>query len=70
MTGQNNDYINSQREDDIRKVAGDVGYLFKEWLELVMSLSYEERDSNTTSRDYDRLIALIELQFDYDIGNH
>jgi hypothetical protein len=67
---QNNDYINSQREDDIRKVAGDVGYLFKEWLELVMSLSYEERDSNTTSRDYDRLIALIELQFDYDIGNH
>ena len=68
LSYQNNDYINSQREDDIYKVAGDAGYLIKEWLELVFSLSYEERRSSTGVRSYDRVIALLELQIDYDIG--
>ena len=70
LSYQNNDYIYSHREDDIYKVAGDAGYLIKEWLELVFSLSYEERKSSTGVRSYDRVMALLELQIDYDIGNH
>lgn len=65
---QNNDYINSDREEDISEVGGGVGYLIKEWLELVFSLSYEKRGSNIALRNYDRVIALLELQFDYDVG--
>ena len=67
---QNNDYINSPRVDDIYNIAGDIGYLIKEWLELVFSVSYEQRDSNEDAKNYDRLIGLVELQFDYDIGQH
>ncbi len=65
---QNNDYVNTRRDDDIYAAAGDIGYLIKEWLELVFSVSYEQRDSKEELKDYDRFIGLVELQFDYDFG--
>ena len=66
---QNKDYINSPLVDDIYTVAGDAGYQIKEWLKLVVSVSYEKRDSNEDLSDYDKLAALIELRFDYDFGS-
>ena len=65
---QNDDYINSPREDDTYTVTGDIGYRIKEWVELAASVSYEERDSNQGRNDYDKLIGMVELRFDFDFG--
>ena len=65
---QNDDYVNSNREDDIYAISADVGYLIKEWLELLFSVGYEQRDSNFSSEEYNKTLALIELRVDYDLG--
>ena len=65
---QNDDYVNSSREDDIYAISADVGYLIKEWLELLFSVGYERRDSSFSSEEYDKTLALVELRVDYDLG--
>ena len=45
-----------------------MGYLIKEWLELLFSVGYEQRDSNFSSEEYNKTLALIELRVDYDLG--
>jgi len=60
--------INSNRDDDIYAISADVGYRIKEWLELHLSVGYEQRDSNFSFEEYDKTLALIELRYDYDLG--
>ncbi len=67
---QNDDYINSNRDDDIYAISADVGYRIKEWLELHLSVGYEQRDSNFSFEEYDKTLALIELRYDYDLGKN
>ncbi|MBE9520389.1 MAG: outer membrane beta-barrel protein [Proteobacteria bacterium] len=65
---QNDDYVNSSREDDIYAISADAGYLIKEWLELLFSVGYEQRDSNISSEEYNKILAVLELRVDYDLG--
>jgi hypothetical protein len=66
---QNDDYINSNREDDIYAISAEMGYLIKEWLELNGSIGYEKRNSSISFEDYDKTLALLKLRFDYDLGD-
>ncbi|MCP4692883.1 MAG: outer membrane beta-barrel protein, partial [Desulfobacterales bacterium] len=63
------DYNASTREDDYYDVNGVVGYLWKENLELNLTVGREENDSNFNNEDYVNNYVLLAVDFNFEIGS-
>ncbi len=56
------------RDEDIYKLEGSVGYLFKEWLVFKIAAGREKRDSNIAGFDYTDTYYIAKLDFSYSLG--
>ncbi len=63
------DYNTLPREDDYYDVNGVVGWLWKENLELNLTVGREENDSNINSNDYTNNYVLLAVDFNFEIGS-
>jgi hypothetical protein len=59
-----------EREDDLLKLSGRVGYKLLDWLALSVETGWETRDSNHLGKDYDNTFVLGTLGLEYNVGEH
>lgn len=56
------------REDDRYGVTASAGYWFREWVALLLSGGYEQRESNLAGFDFDNTFVQLSLNTNYDFG--
>lgn len=66
---QTNDYIASDREDDIFDFSGTIGYLITKKIEISFTAGRTERDSNVDGESYENAYLFLKFDFNYDIGS-
>lgn len=64
-----NEYNALTREDDYYDVTGVIGWLWKENLELNLTVGREENDSNSLGYDYTNNYAMFAVDYNYEIGS-
>jgi len=54
------------RDDDFYHIAGSVGYLISNSMDITFTAGVEERDSNLAGRDYENEFMMLMFNFNYD----
>ena len=65
---QRNDYIFTDREDDVWEFNIGIGYLITQKMEISAIGGRQERDSNVRGLSYTNNYALLRFDFNYDLG--